>query len=54
MSGLRQWQMDGNLAPIRDVVELDKLRGPEQFNWQRFWADAATLGRRAEADLIFF
>jgi serine/threonine-protein kinase len=44
---LRHWPQDPDLAGVRDPAELGQLPEAERAQWQRLWADAADLLRRA-------
>ena len=45
---LRSWQIDPDLAPVRDAVWLDKLSPEAQTAWRQLWADVAALIRRID------
>jgi tetratricopeptide (TPR) repeat protein len=40
---LRHWQMDSDLAGLRDAAALQKLPPSERTDWQRLWTDLAAL-----------
>lgn len=46
---LRHWQQDTDLAGVRDAAAVAKLPEAERAGWQKLWADAAALLKKAEA-----
>ena len=48
---LQYWQIDPDLAGVRDEASLAKLPEVERWRWQKLWSDvAATLARPPEKD----
>ena len=45
---LLHWQIDGDLAGIRDEAALAKLLEAERKAWQRLWGDVKALLERAQ------
>jgi hypothetical protein len=43
---LRHWQLDTDLAGLRDAAALAKLPGEERAACQKLWADVAGLLKR--------
>jgi tetratricopeptide (TPR) repeat protein/tRNA A-37 threonylcarbamoyl transferase component Bud32 len=46
---LRHWQKAPDLTGVRDTAALVKLPAAERAEWQKLWADAAVLLKKAEA-----
>jgi hypothetical protein len=44
---MRLWEQDRTLAGLRDPEAVGKLPAAEQAECQQFWAEVATLRRRA-------
>lgn len=46
---LSHWQVDQDLAGVREAIALAKLPEAERVEWQKLWADVAALLKKAEA-----
>ncbi len=46
---LRHWQVDTDLAGVRDAAALAKLPEAERKDWQALWADVDALLKKAQA-----
>jgi hypothetical protein len=47
---LQHWQVDPDLAGVRDPGLLAQLPAEEQKEWRALWADVAALLRKARGD----
>jgi serine/threonine protein kinase/Flp pilus assembly protein TadD len=47
---MQHWQIDLNLATVRDPAELNHLSEVERRPWQQLWADVERLRQRAESE----
>jgi hypothetical protein len=47
-NALRHWQVDPDLAGVRDPDALSRLPEAEREEWTSLWADVASLLKRAE------
>jgi hypothetical protein len=45
---MRHWQRDPDLAGLRDEAALARLPEADQKAWRTFWAEVATLLKRAQ------